>query len=97
MSQYYLLQPDPAVMTGSDELAEVRAELVRRGYTPFDAGEALAPDMDAGKALVLIQAGAEYLAKLSGAKTGARLTADMVNRGLLALLKGRDRWGTGGR
>jgi hypothetical protein len=42
-----------------------------------------------------VQIGMEHLARLGGAETGDWATAEQMNRGLLVILRERDRFGTG--
>lgn len=75
----------------------VAAEITKRGYQPFVAGDHLDLSLNPEKAMVLIWAGVEHLARLGGAKDFDIASAPVLNRGLLELLRRRDRFGTGSR
>lgn len=94
MTSGYFVQADRADESSD---SDVVAELVHRGYEPFAAGDPIDTGSSRNKANVLMQAGAEYLAKLGGAKTRDIVSASMLNRGLLTLLRRRDEFGTGTR
>lgn len=88
MSDSYVVQP----ITDS----AAAAELKRRGYRPMGAGDLIDPaTLPMQTVLVLMQVGAEHLARLGGAQIGDVISAGAVNRGLVEFLQGRDRWGTG--
>lgn len=87
----YRVQPSEETLSAG----EVVDELVRRGYRPVVAGDQMDETMPVELLRVMAQIGMEYLARLGGAETGDWLTAGMVNRGLLAFLRERDRFGTG--
>jgi hypothetical protein len=74
---------------------EVDNEIVRRGYRPLVAGDPMDETMQPESLRVMVQIGMEYLARLGGAKAGELITADTVNRGLVAFLRDRDQYGTG--
>ena len=93
----YRILPDQA-SEDQEAAADVAAEIAERGYQPYVAGDSFVPgSMDRDKAMVLMQAGAEYLARLGGAQTGDWVTSSALNRGFLIFLRGRDRFGTGRR
>src|SRR4051812_36344296 len=81
------------------ERREVIDEITRRGYRPFVAGDPLDETMQSESLRVVVQIGIDHLARLGDAEPGDWITADMVNRGLLAFLRDRDererRWGAG--
>jgi hypothetical protein len=82
------------VLPGEDDRA-VKGEIISRGYRPFEAGDPMDEAMPVESLRVVVQIGTEYLARLGGAATGNLIGADLVNRGLLAFLRDRDRFGTG--
>jgi hypothetical protein len=53
--------------------------------------------MPAESLRIVAQVGMEHLARLGGAVTRDPITADLLNRGLLVLLRDRDRYGAGQR
>lgn len=87
----YWVQPSEETLSAG----EVVDELVRRGYRPFVAGDQMDETMPVESLRVMVQIGMEYLARLGGAQTGELITADTVNRGLVAFLRDRDQFGTG--
>lgn len=95
MSAGYVIQPSPE----PDDIGmiEVIDEIRERGYAPYLDGESMSPAMEAGHLTVCMQVGLEHLATLGGAQPGDVVSSDAVNRGLLAYLRGRDRFGTGRR
>jgi hypothetical protein len=68
-------------------LADLRDLGVKRPVEPFDGlDESMPPE----SLRIVAQVGCEMLAKLAGFGLGDYLTADIVNRGLLAYLRQRE-------
>lgn len=80
----YWIQPDQAT---DEVLAELSDLGIKRPVEPFDGlDESMPPE----SLRVIVQVGCEMLAKLSGFGVGDYLTADVINRGLLACLRERE-------
>jgi hypothetical protein len=70
-------------------------EITHRGYRPFTVGDPVDETMPVESLRIVARVGMEHLARLGGAVTRDPITADLLNRGLLALLRDRDQFGTG--
>jgi hypothetical protein len=80
---------------GAPAVDEVAAEIARRGYRAFVSGDQMDETLAPESLRVAVQIGMEHLARLGGAETGDWATAEQMNRGLLVILRERDRFGTG--